>query len=35
MAPKARAAVDWGLVGKIKRSLEDVRHGRVTEWKPK
>ncbi len=31
---KAKATVDWDLVGKIKRSFEDIKHGRVTEWKP-
>ena len=32
---KKRAEVDWQLVEKIKRSLEDVKQGRVTEVKPK
>ena len=31
---KAQATVDLNLVSKIKRSLEDIKHGRVTEWKP-
>ncbi|MBI4451191.1 hypothetical protein HY642_04405 [Candidatus Woesearchaeota archaeon] len=31
---KDLAEVDWELVDKIKRSLEDIKHGRVTEWKP-
>lgn len=34
MSVKARATVDWGMVNKIRRGLEDVKHGRVTEWKP-
>jgi len=25
--------VDNGLVDKIKRSLEDIKHGRIKEWK--
>ncbi len=32
---KKKAEVDADLVEKIKRSLEDVKHGRITEWKPK
>jgi hypothetical protein len=32
---KNRAQVDTELVAKIKRSLEDIKHGRITEWKPK
>ncbi len=32
---KKKAEVDWGLVEKIKRSLEDIKHGRITEWKPR
>lgn len=32
---KKNAEVDWELVEKIKKSLEDVKHGRITEWKPK
>jgi len=31
---KKMAEVDWELVEKFKKSLEDVKHGRVTEWKP-
>ncbi len=30
---KKRAEVDWELVEKIKRSLEDIKHGRISEWK--
>ena len=30
---KNEAEVDVELVEKIKRSLEDIKHGRVTEWK--
>lgn len=29
------AEVDYELVEKIRRSLEDVKHGRISEWKPK
>ena len=29
---KREAEVDMGLVNKIKRSLEDIKHGRVKEW---
>ncbi len=25
--------IDTKLVDKIKRSLEDIKHGRITEWK--
>lgn len=32
---KRRAEIDWTLVEKIKRSLEDIKHGRISEWKPK
>lgn len=32
---KKKAEVDWELVGKIKRSLEDIKQGRIREWKPK
>jgi hypothetical protein len=31
---KKKAEVDQELVNKIKRSLEDIKHGRITEWKP-
>ena len=24
--------IDWDLVNQIKRSLEDIKHGRITEW---
>lgn len=27
--------IDHELVEKIKRGLEDVKHGRIKEWKPK
>lgn len=30
---KKEAEVDMELVDKIKRSLEDIKHGRVKEWK--
>ena len=29
------AEIDYELVEKIRRSLEDVKHGRISEWKPK
>ena len=29
---KKEAEVDIELVNKIKRSLEDIKHGRVKEW---
>ena len=29
---KREAEVDMELVNKIKRSLEDIKHGRVKEW---
>jgi PHD/YefM family antitoxin component YafN of YafNO toxin-antitoxin module len=31
---KRESEVDWELVNKIKRSLEDIKHGRIREWKP-
>lgn len=34
-ALKKKAEVDWGLVEKIERSLEDIKQGRIKEWKPK
>ena len=30
---KKKAEIDMELVNKIKRSLEDIKHGRVKEWK--
>ena len=29
------AKIDVEIVGKIKRRLEDIKQGRVSEWKPK
>lgn len=29
------AEVDWEMVAKFIRAMEDVKHGRITEWKPK
>ena len=29
------AEVDYELVEKIRRSLEDVKQGKISEWKPK
>ncbi len=31
---KTKAKVDWVLVNKIKKGLEDIKHGRLTEWLP-
>lgn len=25
--------IDWELVGKIKKGLEDIKEGRIKEWK--
>ena len=30
---KKEAEVDTELVDKIKRSLEDIKYGRISEWK--
>lgn len=30
---KEESQVDWELVKKIKKSLEDIRNGRIKEWK--
>ena len=32
---KEMSEIDWKLVEKIKKSLEDVKHGRITEIKPR
>ena len=32
---KKMAQIDIGLVEKFKRAMEDLKHGRVTEWIPK
>ncbi|NOZ58152.1 MAG: hypothetical protein GXO66_01020 [Euryarchaeota archaeon] len=32
---KKRAEIDWELVEKIKKGLEDIKQGRISEWKPK
>jgi len=32
---KEMSQIDWELVEKIKNSLEDVKHGRITEVKPR
>jgi hypothetical protein len=29
---KERTEIDWELVEKIKRSLEDIKQGRISEW---
>ena len=31
---KKKAEIDLQLVQSIKRSLEDIKSGRITEWKP-
>lgn len=33
-ALKKKAQVDQELVDKIKRGLEDIKQGRIKEWKP-
>ncbi len=33
-ALKDKAKVDWTLVKKIRAGLEDIKHGRLTKWKP-
>ena len=30
---KKESAVDFELIEKIKKSLEDIKHGRIKEWK--
>lgn len=30
---KKKAEIDWELVQKVKRSFEDIKHGRIREWK--
>ena len=32
---KKATEVDQELVEKLKRSFEDIKHNRLTEWKPK
>ena len=32
---KEMSEIDWELVGKIKKSLEDIKHGRIMEVKPR
>ena len=27
--------VDWEMVAKFQRAFEDIKHGRITEWKSK
>ena len=31
---KKNSKIDFKLVDQIKRSLEDIKYGRVIEWKP-
>ena len=33
MRLKKMAEIDMKLVEKVKRSLEDIKHGRIKEWK--
>lgn len=30
-----KAEIDWKLVQKLRKSFEDIKHGRISEWKPK
>ncbi|MBX4196145.1 hypothetical protein KW805_00985 [Candidatus Pacearchaeota archaeon] len=30
---KRKAEIDYELVEKIKRSFEDIKHGRIKEWR--
>ncbi len=30
---KKNSEIDYELVNKVKRSLEDIKHGRIKEWK--
>ena len=30
---KKNSKIDFDLVNQIKRSLEDIKYGRITEWK--
>lgn len=30
---KYKPAIDWNLVRKIRRTLEDIKHGRIEEYK--
>ncbi len=32
---RKQAEVDQELVNKLTRAFEDIKHGRVTEWRPK
>ena len=31
---KKEAQIDWEVVAKFRRAMEDVKHGRIREWKP-
>ena len=31
----SKEEIDWEFVNKIKASLEDIKHGRIMEWKLK
>ena len=30
---KKKSEIDYNLVNQVKKSLENIRHGKVTEWK--
>jgi len=32
---KEMSKIDWELIEKIKRGLEDIKHGRIKELKPR
>ena len=32
---QSKEEIDWQFVKKIKASLEDIKHGRIMEWKLK
>lgn len=36
MAKKSKNnKIDYDLIDQFRRSLEDIKHSRITEWKPK
>ncbi|MDO8538152.1 MAG: hypothetical protein Q7S21_04670 [archaeon] len=32
---KVEEEIDWKLVNKFRRAIDDVKHGRIKQWKPK
>jgi len=30
-----KGGIDWEFVEDIRKSLEDIKHGRVIEWRPR